>query len=72
LTPTPERNHTQRNEPAFVRSVLLKLAEVRCQDPVLVSETLWDNTCRLYGVESWHGPGPPVTAEESLEEFEVS
>jgi len=52
LTPTPERNHTQRNEPAFVRSVLLKLAEVRCQDPVLVSETLWDNTCRLYGVES--------------------
>jgi TatD DNase family protein len=50
LTPTPERNHTQRNEPAFVRSVLLKLAEVRRQDPARLSETLWDNTCRLYGV----------------------
>jgi TatD DNase family protein len=51
LTPTPERNHTHRNEPAFVRSVLLKLAEVRQEDPVLLSETLWNNTCRLYGVE---------------------
>jgi len=51
LTPTPERNHTQRNEPAFVRSVLLKLAEVRRQDPALLSETLWENTCRIYGVE---------------------
>jgi TatD DNase family protein len=51
LTPTPERNHTQRNEPAFVRSVLLKLAEVRHQDPVLLSETLWENTCRLYNIE---------------------
>ena len=27
LTPAPEINHTRRNEPAFVRSVLLKLAE---------------------------------------------
>jgi TatD DNase family protein len=50
LTPTPERNHTPRNEPAFVRSVLLKLAEVRCQDPVFLSESLWNNTCRVYGV----------------------
>jgi len=52
LTPTPERNHTQRNEPAFVRSVLLKLAKVRQGDPVSLAETLWNNTCRLYGVES--------------------
>jgi TatD DNase family protein len=51
LTPTPERNHTQRNEPAFVRSVLLKLAEVRQEDPFSLSETLWNNTCQLYGVE---------------------
>jgi TatD DNase family protein len=51
LTPTPERNHTQRNEPAFVRSVLMKLAKVRQEDPVLLSETLWNNTCQLYGVE---------------------
>lgn len=51
LTPTPERNHTQRNEPAFVRSVLLKLAEVRQEDLAFLSETLWENTCQLYGVD---------------------
>jgi len=52
LTPTPERNHTQRNEPAFVRSVLLKLANVRREDPASLAETLWNNTCQLYGVTS--------------------
>ena len=51
LTPTPERNHARKNEPAFVRSILLKLAEVRQEDPVSLSETLWNNTCQLYGVE---------------------
>jgi len=51
LTPTPERNHTQRNEPAFVRSVFLKLAKVRQEDPASLAETLWNNTCRLYGVK---------------------
>ncbi len=51
LTPTPERNHHRRNEPAFVRSVLLKLAEVRQEDPATLSETIWNNTCRLYGVD---------------------
>jgi TatD DNase family protein len=51
LTPTPERNRARRNEPAFVRSVFLKLAEVRREDPALLSETLWNNTCRLYRVE---------------------
>ena len=52
LTPTPERNHTQRNEPAFVRSVLLTLAKVRQKDPVSLAEILWNNTCQLYGVDS--------------------
>ena len=52
LTPTPERNHTQRNEPAFVRSVLLKIAQVRQEDPVSLSKILWNNTCRLYGVDA--------------------
>ena len=32
LTPAPEKNHTRRNEPAFVKSVLLKVAEVRRED----------------------------------------
>lgn len=50
LTPAPEKNHTRRNEPAFVRSVLLKLAEVRKQDPEYLADVIWKNTCRLYGV----------------------
>jgi len=52
LTPAPEKNHTPRNEPAFVRSVLLKLAMIREQDPEDLSAKIWDNTCRLYGIES--------------------
>jgi TatD DNase family protein len=50
LTPVPQRNKFRRNEPAFVLSVLLKIAEVRKEDPETLSETLWQNTCRLYGV----------------------
>ena len=50
LTPVPEKNQTRRNEPAFVRSVLLKLAEVRNEDPGYLAEKVWENTCRLYGV----------------------
>jgi TatD DNase family protein len=50
LTPTPERNKHRRNEPAFVRTVLLKLAHVREEAPEQLAATVWDNTCRLYGV----------------------
>ena len=52
LTPAPEKNRTRRNEPAFVRSVLLKLAETRKDDPEELAEKVWNNTCRLYGVDS--------------------
>lgn len=48
LTPAPEKNKTRRNEPAFVRSVLLKLADVRGEDPEALAKILWDNTCRLF------------------------
>ena len=51
LTPAPEKNHTRRNEPAFVRSVLLKLAMIREQDPENLSAKFWNNTCRLYGID---------------------
>jgi TatD DNase family protein len=50
LTPTPEKNQTRRNEPAFVRSVLLKLAEVRKEAPQTLADTIWDNTCRLFRI----------------------
>jgi len=50
LTPSPERNHYRRNEPAFVKSVFLKVAEVRHQDPVNLAEILWENTCRLFDI----------------------
>jgi TatD DNase family protein len=49
LTPTPERNKHRRNEPAFVRTVLLKLASVRGCDPQFLADITWDNTCRLFG-----------------------
>ena len=52
LTPAPEKYHTRRNEPAFVKSVLLKLAEVRGEDPEQLAKTVWENTCRLYRLET--------------------
>ncbi len=52
LTPTPERNRHRRNEPAFVRTTLLKLAEVREISPESLAATIWDNTCRLFGIDA--------------------
>jgi TatD DNase family protein len=52
LTPTPERNKFRRNEPAFVRSVFLKLVEVLDADPESLAETIWDNTCRLFHIDN--------------------
>ncbi len=50
LTPAPEKNRTRRNEPAFVRSVLLKLAEVRGDKPDELAQTTWENTHRLFRI----------------------
>jgi TatD DNase family protein len=50
LTPTPERNKHRRNEPAFVRTVLLKLAQVRETNTEQLAAAVWSNTCRLYGL----------------------
>lgn len=50
LTPSPERNRFRRNEPAFVKSVLLKVAEIRGIDAEAMAEITWRNTCRLYGL----------------------
>jgi TatD DNase family protein len=51
LTPAPEKYHTRRNEPAFVKFVLLKLAEVRNEDPDQLAQTIWDNTNQLYRID---------------------
>ena len=50
LTPAPERNRHRRNEPAFVRSTLLKVAEVRGTEPETLAAAVWTNTCSLYGI----------------------
>lgn len=52
LTPSPERNRRRRNEPAFVKSVLLTLADVRGEDPAQLAQKIWENTCRLYNIEA--------------------
>jgi TatD DNase family protein len=50
LTPAPEKNRTRRNEPGFVRTVLLKLAEVRNEDSEYLASATWENSCRLFNI----------------------
>ena len=52
LTPYPDVKHARRNEPAFVRSVLLKLAEITSENPTRLADTVWDNTCRLFRIDT--------------------
>lgn len=51
LTPAPQKNKVRRNEPSFVKSVLLRLAEVREADPDELSNIIFKNTQRLYGLD---------------------
>lgn len=51
LVPAPERNKIRRNEPAFVVSVLEKLAAVRNDTAVNLSETTRENACRLFRID---------------------
>jgi len=50
LTPAPHKNKTRRNEPSFVPAVLLKIAEVLKKDSKTIAESIWENTCKLYGI----------------------
>lgn len=50
LTPTPQRNRFRRNEPAFVRSVFERLAQVLSLAPEKLAPVLWENTCRLFAI----------------------
>jgi TatD DNase family protein len=50
LTPAPKKNKIRRNEPAFVKLVLQKLAEIKNTDVEKLAEIIWQNTIDLYGV----------------------
>ena len=50
LTPTPQRNRHRRNEPAFVRRVLEKVAQVKQVAPDSLAPRVWANTCRLFNL----------------------
>ncbi len=58
LTPAPEKNRFKRNEPALVKSVFSKLAEVKQRPPEQLAPILWDNTCRLFGLSTELGTNP--------------
>ena len=48
LAPAPLRG--RRNEPANVRHVLGRLAEIRGEDPRRLAELTYENACRFYGL----------------------
>jgi len=52
LTPAPERNRFRRNEPAFVKSVFDTLAAIKNRHPADLAVVLWDNTCRLFDIQT--------------------
>jgi len=76
LTPAPQKNSTRRNEPAFVKSTLLKLAEMMGEAPHHLASVIWENTCSLYSINPqpktndptsssggrWHPPDRPGKA----------
>ncbi len=49
LAPVPKRG--RRNEPALVRHVLDRVAEIRGEDPQQLAETTFNNACRFYGLD---------------------
>ena len=51
LTPEPDKRQAKRNEPAFVKSVLMSVAEIRQTDPEKLASAIWANTCRLFNID---------------------
>jgi len=51
LTPMPEKKNFRRNEPAFVRSTFYKICEMYQDDMEELAQTIWNTTCRLYGIK---------------------
>lgn len=58
LTPVPFRG--RRNEPAYVKYVLEKMAELKGVTPEIMADITTENACRLFGLtdftESWQLP----------------
>jgi TatD DNase family protein len=50
LTPAPQKNKFRRNEPAFVKAVLIKLAQIKAVDPETLSQTIFKNTLKFYNL----------------------
>jgi TatD DNase family protein len=50
LTPAPQKNKSRRNEPAFVKSVLVKLAQIKETDPDQLSQRIFKNTLKFYNL----------------------
>jgi len=49
MAPVPLRG--KRNEPAFIVHTLARVAELRGEGPEALSERLWENACRIMGLE---------------------
>ena len=52
LTPAPQKNKTRRNEPAFVRSVFLKLSEILEIKQKILAQQILKNSCKLFKIEN--------------------
>lgn len=50
LAPAPQKNNSRRNEPAFVKSVLIKLAEIRNVDPEKLADITYGNARCLFKI----------------------
>jgi len=51
LIPPKRRKMTKRNEPAFVKDVLSRLAEVLKENPESLAERLWENSLTLFNIQ---------------------
>ncbi len=53
LTPSPRRNRFRRNEPAFVADILARVTQVKKGPEQEFAQIVWENTCRLFSVDSF-------------------
>ena len=61
LTPAPQKNKSRRNEPAFVKSVLLKLAEILDLNSEKLADLTYNNARRLFNSPALSAGHTPAT-----------